>query len=141
MNVVEAMSGVFQTLSQDERLRLITDMKSVINNNPALAIDVLRQAPQLAFLLVQSLLTFRMATDEQIATIVDENSTPKPDPTASYEPSLTQPRVADAAEAAIIRQVIQLTPDQFEALPPDQRNAVEKLKKQVADGEILLPPI
>lgn len=134
-------------------------MKSLINSNTAVAIELFKSCPQLAFAVVQSMLALGLVEPSQIASIVEQSpvrdSTPQPAshamsaplPTAPQRqnymqqpvpPQQQQPNFAqpDPQQAALIKQVMLLTDAQVNELPADQREAISILRQRVLNGEI-----
>ncbi|ANB11785.1 Rna15p [Sugiyamaella lignohabitans] len=129
----ELISQTIDGFSQERKVQVIVDMKTLISNNPTLATDLLKAAPQLSFAVVQTLSALQLITPQQIT-----NLTPDSNPASeSHAPAPAPAPVAvDPQQAALIKQVVQLTDDQINALPADQKETILTLKAKVKSGEI-----
>jgi cleavage stimulation factor subunit 2 len=158
MSGPEAISLLLNTFSPSKKLQIITDLKSLINSNTGVAVELLRACPQLAFAVVQSMLALGLVEPSQIANIVEQpnvrDSTPQPVPhpvsaplppipqRQNYSQQQAPPQQAsnfaqpDAQQAALIKQVMLLTDEQVNELPADQREAISLLRQRVRNGEI-----
>lgn len=121
-SAAEAITATLNSFEQDRMLQVVTDIKSVINNNPALAVEMFKACPQLAYAAVQSLLILGMVDSDIIKDIVDQSQTQQPE---------QQPD-----QSALIQQVMQLTDEQIKELPSEQQEAVLSLRQKVQSGEI-----
>lgn len=150
--------NISRTLSHFPPLQLvevIVMLKSIISQNTSQAHDVLRSNPSLAYAVVQSLLLMGLVDANVVAqavqgqqTVVPNRPTPTPTPVGSSQPPNNQqpsqnaplppppPTAAaiDPQQAALIQQVLQLTDEQINFLPPDQKSTVLQLRDRYRQG-------
>jgi cleavage stimulation factor subunit 2 len=85
----DAISRTLSTLPPDQLLDILSQMKGLVMTDPAKATELLRQAPQLAYAIFQSLLLLQLV-DPQILGSLVETATAAPAPVAQ-PPLMQQP--------------------------------------------------
>jgi cleavage stimulation factor subunit 2 len=133
----ETISNIVNGFPQDQKIQMITDLKSIVDSNQPMAVELLRTCPQLSYAVVQSMLALGIVNPQIIGTIVDSKAavTGQASPPPQQQPGVV-PQKADEQQAALIQQVVMLTEEQINALPPDQRDAIKLLREQVRTGQI-----
>ncbi|ODQ63807.1 hypothetical protein NADFUDRAFT_71470 [Nadsonia fulvescens var. elongata DSM 6958] len=125
---VSAAESITNTLSQCPRetmLQVVTELQTLVVNSPQLAIDLFRACPQLSYALVQSCLALGLVDPMSISAVVLRES-----------PEDSNDGAGDEAQKAIIRQVLSLTTEQIQALPEQQRMAIDQLREKVRSGQL-----
>lgn len=132
----EAITQTLNNFDQERMLQIITDLKSVINNNPALAIELFKTSPQLAYAAVQSLLILRMVDSNVLKDIIEQSGQPQQQQQSQPQPSQPLQMDPNNSQAALIQQVMQLSEQQIQELPAEQRNAIAALREKIRTGEL-----
>ncbi|KAF8447039.1 hypothetical protein BGX38DRAFT_1093559 [Terfezia claveryi] len=153
----EAISNTLKTLPPTQLLDILSQMKQLATADPIKAAELLRQAPQLSYAIFQALLLMNLV-DTSVLTKVIETTTqpavyqqppppppqqqqqspppapppPPPPPLQQQQQQQQQPPTDQRTE--LIRQVMQLTPEQISALPPEQQTQIIMLKHQLMAG-------
>ncbi|PWW79056.1 hypothetical protein C7212DRAFT_356258 [Tuber magnatum] len=162
INAPDAISRTLSALQPPQLLDILGQMKALVTTDPLKATELLRQAPQLSYAIFQALLLMNLV-DTSVLTQVIENAaapsqslpasastasaayvpppavpaapTPPQQQQSAYTPAPAQAAiVADPQRAALIQQVLSLTPEQIGALPADQQSQIMLLKHQLAAG-------
>jgi len=138
--------------TQSQIYEILHDLKSFMNQHPDRARILLVANPQLASALFQAMILHNIADGSIMARLQDvvDNKPVKavpPPPTASWAsnpssyypppPAAVPPPAAapsnpvlDASQQAMLLQVLSLTPEQIDALPPNERAAILQLRSQ-----------
>jgi cleavage stimulation factor subunit 2 len=168
----DAISRTLSTLPPPQLLDILSQMKGLVMTDPAKATELLRQAPQLAYAIFQSLLLLQLV-DPQILGSLVETATATPAPVAQPPPMQQQPPQAARPpvnypvyppqaptpqpqqhmpqpyaqphaqpppqpqapdNSAMYAQVMALTPDQINQLPPEHRAQIMQLRQILMAG-------
>jgi cleavage stimulation factor subunit 2 len=89
----DAISRTLSTLPTPQLLDILSQMKGLVMTDPAKATELLRQAPQLAYAIFQSLLLLELVDPRILASLV-ETSNAAPAPVAQPPPVQQAPPVA-----------------------------------------------
>ncbi|KAL9130328.1 MAG: hypothetical protein Q9217_001467 [Psora testacea] len=96
----DAISKTLSTLAPAQLLDILSQMKGLVMGDPAKAIELLKQAPQLAYAVFQALLLMGLVDTSVLASVVEAGSQPAqpqpqqhipPRPTPGYQPPPPQP--------------------------------------------------
>ncbi|KAH7410170.1 hinge domain of cleavage stimulation factor subunit 2-domain-containing protein [Phaeosphaeria sp. MPI-PUGE-AT-0046c] len=173
----DSISRTLSTLPAPQLLDILSQMKGLVMTDPAKATELLRQAPQLAYAIFQSLLLLQLVDPQTLGSLVEtataapapvaqpppmqqqpqhvarppvnypgyppQTSTPQPPahmpqpyaqpvPPQAQPPPQQQPPSMD--QQAMYAQLLALTPDQINALPPDYRAQVLQLRQIIGAG-------
>lgn len=172
----DSISRTLSTLPAPQLLDILSQMKGLVMTDPAKATELLRQAPQLAYAIFQSLLLLQLVDPAILTSLVDATAAPAPvaqpppmqpqpqhiaQPPVNYpgyppqtstpqppahmpqpyaqpmppQPQPTpqqQPPAAD--QSAMYAQIMALTPEQINGLPPDYRAQVLQLRQLLSAG-------
>lgn len=129
---VSASETITRTLNEfdnDKKAKLVSDFKAFVQSDPALAANLLRSCPQLSYAAVQLLLALGKVDAQSVAGLVD-NSANSANTATQAAPEQSE------GQAALIKQVMELTEEQIEMLPEEQKGAVRTLREQVRTGQI-----
>jgi cleavage stimulation factor subunit 2 len=154
----DAISKTLSTLPPPQLLDILSQMKSLVVNDPVRATELLKQAPQLSYAIFQALLLMGLVDSSLIASVVESsNSTvPVPPPTATpsqmptrpYQPPPTQygtppvppthyqppappqPPALPPGQEELIRQLLSMPQTEIDKLGPAERAQVMALKAQ-----------
>lgn len=74
----DAISRTLSTLRSDQLLDIISQMKGLVNSDPAKATDLLSQAPQLAYAIFQALLLLGLVDTSVLASVVSQAQPQQP---------------------------------------------------------------
>jgi len=151
----DAISRTLSTLPAPQLLDILSQMKGLVMSDPMKATELLRQAPQLSYAIFQSLLLLGLVDTSVLATVVDQTHAPPqpvapqyppqshypphmqqmnvPTPSVMHgypHPPLPQQAVPDG-QAALLRQVMAMTQQQIDAMPPLERSQILALRQQL----------
>ncbi|KAI1566616.1 TynA Cu2+-containing amine oxidase, partial [Pyrenophora tritici-repentis] len=74
----DAISRTLSTLPPDQLLDILSQMKGLVMTDPAKATELLRQAPQLAYAIFQSLLLLQLVDPAILTSLVETSAAPAP---------------------------------------------------------------
>ncbi|KAJ1044013.1 hypothetical protein NDA10_001161 [Ustilago hordei] len=153
----DAITQTLATLPPNQLLDIMSQMKSLVATSPDQARALLSGHPQLAYALFQAMLMMNVSGANNGGSATPPQHYGGPSPGGAYPPSARpppapygqqgyggQPQGAPAndpaaalagqnlpeEQKALLMQVLQLTPDQINALPPDQKASILQLKAQ-----------
>jgi cleavage stimulation factor subunit 2 len=151
----DAISTTLKALPVPQLLEILQQMKTLVNQDPVKATDLLRQAPQLSYAIFQALLLMNLV-DTTVLTQVIETSggtAPPPQPVQQqppvqqqqppqqyYQPPAGTPTppvpapAVDPQRAQLMQSVLHLTPEQIASFPPEQQQQILFLKQQYMAG-------
>ncbi|KAF2853930.1 hypothetical protein T440DRAFT_389773 [Plenodomus tracheiphilus IPT5] len=171
----DSISRTLSTLPPDQLLDILSQMKGLVMTDPAKATELLRQAPQLAYAIFQSLLLLQLVDPSILGSLVETSAAPapvaQPPPIQAQQPALAArppmnypvypPQVAPTPppphapvpppyaqpaqqqpqqqpvqvdQQALYAQVMALTPQQVEQLPPDYRAQIMQIRQMLGGG-------
>ncbi|KAH9861572.1 hypothetical protein J1614_011322 [Plenodomus biglobosus] len=169
----DSISRTLSTLPPDQLLDILSQMKGLVMTDPTKATELLRQAPQLAYAIFQSLLLLQLVDPTILGSLVETSATPapvaQPPPLQQQQPALAArppmnypvypPQVAPTPpqpqapapqpyaqppplqqqpgqvdQQALYAQVMALTPQQVEQLPPDYRAQIMQIRQMLSGG-------
>lgn len=166
----DAISRTLSTLPAPQLLDILSQMKGLVMTDPAKATELLRQAPQLAYAIFQSLLLLGLVDPNMLGQLVEAGPAagpppqqpvqppqrnfpiypPQPVPTppvpahvpAPYThtpvhhalPPQQAPPPVDPQQAAYA-QVMAMTQQQIDQLPPEYRSQVIQLRQMLMSGQ------
>jgi cleavage stimulation factor subunit 2 len=159
---LEAISRTMSTLPPTQLHDILVQMKQLVATDSNRAIELLRQAPQLSYAVFQALLQMNLVDTSIIAQVIEPGGAaaapppppPQPIPTPIPAqvvtpnpyyappvppipvptPPVPQQEPMDAQKAALIQQVMSLTPEQIANLPPDQQQIILALRQKFMGG-------
>ncbi|KAH6643584.1 hinge domain of cleavage stimulation factor subunit 2-domain-containing protein [Boeremia exigua] len=160
----DAISRTLSTLPAPQLLDILSQMKGLVMTDPAKATELLRQAPQLAYAIFQSLLLLNLVDESMLSRVVETGAPapapvpPQPQPTPVARPPTnyamppgypqavpTPPQMQPYAQppqapppmdnSALYAQVMALQPEQIAQLPPDQRNQIMQIRQMIMAGQ------
>ncbi|KAJ5628697.1 Nucleotide-bindingalpha-beta plait [Penicillium lividum] len=149
-----AISHTLASLSPNQLLDVLTQMKSLAVADPARATELLRQAPQLAYAIFQALLLMNLVEYQLLGSIVEQASQPQPVAHQAYQsygapaqistppvagtPFAPPPQAAPPQPVAnqdeLLQQVLAMPQAAIDALPPMERNQIMMLRQQLMQG-------
>ncbi|ODV90560.1 hypothetical protein CANCADRAFT_2290 [Tortispora caseinolytica NRRL Y-17796] len=157
MSASEAISKVMYAIPIPQQLEFLHSVQRQADANEDMVIKLLEAAPQLGFAIVQSLLLTELIDSQKVTELVRNNgdgSTAGSNPylapgaavpAATQSAQATEPTVSagvsDGAENApqsidpetqqqMIKQVLELTPEQIALLPADQQEMIRQVQQQ-----------
>jgi len=164
----DSISRTLSTLPPDQLLDILSQMKGLVMTDPAKATELLRQAPQLAYAIFQSLLLLQLVDPTILGSLVETSAAPAPvvqppsmqqppalaaRPPAHYPvypaqvapsppqpqayaqpPAQPAPQQGQVDQQALYAQVMALTPQQVEQLPPDYRAQIMQIRQMLSGG-------
>lgn len=87
----DAISRTLSTLPPDQLLDILSQMKGLVMTDPAKATELLRQAPQLAYAIFQSLLLLQLVDPQILTSLVETSAAPAPAAQAPPVQQVQQP--------------------------------------------------
>lgn len=82
----EAISTTMSTLAPNQLLDIVSQMKGLVQQDPAKATELLKQAPQLAYAIFQALLLLRLVDTNVLNTIVQQSASQPAPPQPAVQP-------------------------------------------------------
>lgn len=149
----DAITHAIASLPPHQLMDILTQMKGLAATAPDQARALLLGNPQLAYAVFHAMLMMNVVDPVVVQRVLGESgaahappappmpiktetrSTPTPTPAPAPAPVQATPTPApgpqlDDQQRQLLNQVLQLTPDQISALPPDQRASILQLKAQ-----------
>ncbi|CDR36785.1 CYFA0S01e04478g1_1 [Cyberlindnera fabianii] len=127
-----AITSAVGQLDDARRQQVIADAIKMTKRNSLLMDELLAQCPQLAYALVEIMLTTKKVDEHAIQSILLNNVTS--DTTQYSETTKTTPPALGADEIEMIKQVVQLSDDIVAGLPEDQRAQILEIKENYKNG-------
>lgn len=118
--IPQAISNALSGLDQRSAYQLMKEAKQMSEDNPTLMKKLLDQFPQLAHALVETSLLLNFTTPEIVKLCVNSKQ-------LELE-SLTLDHVQ------LLKQVSQLSDPEIDSLTKDQKNIINKMKSEIANG-------
>lgn len=78
LTCTNAISRTLGTLPPQQLLEVLSQMKSLVTNDPATATALLKQAPQLSYAIFQALLLMNLVSTDTLTEVVDHAPAPPP---------------------------------------------------------------
>ncbi|OAL51998.1 hypothetical protein IQ07DRAFT_642883 [Pyrenochaeta sp. DS3sAY3a] len=120
----DAISRTLSTLPPEQLLDILSQMKGLVMTDPAKATELLRQAPQLAYAIFQSLLLLQLVDPQILGSLVETSAAPAPIPQpqpVQQPPPVVQPYPGYPPQPIPTpQQVQQPTPQPYAQPPPPQ---------------------
>ncbi|KAI9105937.1 hypothetical protein DFS34DRAFT_36885 [Phlyctochytrium arcticum] len=153
---VEVINQTLATYPPDQMLEVLSQMKHHIDSNPDQVRNLLSENPQLSYALFQSLLVMNVVEPAIMQRILQTQGGPPASARAPSNPVFPSPMnsiptnlqpaphqlglsIGNAPQVALLEEqqrqllvhVLNLTPDQIQAMPPDQREKIALLRAQI----------
>jgi len=139
----DAISLTLSNFKPEDLLSVIEGLKKVTEQDPAQTRALLEANPDLTYAVLQAQFLMGMIDEQVVAEAMNADpepapATPAPAPEQSPEPA-PAPAPAPAADplaslppeqAAMVKQVVGISPEQLALLPPEQQEQVRALKQQ-----------
>lgn len=156
----DAITQTIASLPPNQLLDILTQMKSLAASSPDQARSLLTSNPQLAYALFHAMILMNVVDPAVVQRVVSDSGVqmtqgqPPPMPMTMPAPPPVAPQVVhqpppgaqpapapqpadplassnlDDQQRQLLMQVLQLTPEQINALPPEQRASILQLKAQ-----------
>jgi cleavage stimulation factor subunit 2 len=133
---VEMINTALASMSSTQLLEVLTQMKSLIQSNADEARQILGANPQLSYALFQALLMMGLV-DTNIVMKLTQNFQPQAASVTSNVPAPIPGHILKGLEGIpeqqrnLLLQILQMSQEQINALPPDQRQHVLTIKNQL----------
>jgi len=124
----DAISRTLSTIPPPQLLDILSQMKGLVMTDPAKAVELLRQAPQLAYAIFQSLLLLQLVDGSILASLIETATAapaqqPPPVPTAAARPPINYPSYPPQVptpqpQAHVPQPYAQPPPQQYAQQPP-----------------------
>jgi cleavage stimulation factor subunit 2 len=135
------VANVVASSGADKLLELMSQMKYLVQTNPEQARALLSANPQLSFALFQAMLVSNLVDHQTLQRVLQSpGSVPMNQPVTTTTTSMPIPTMNPATatttsqmeqQKQLLMQVMALTPDQINSLPPDQRQNILQLRAQI----------
>lgn len=159
----DAISRTLSTLPPSQLVDILSQMKALAMSDPAKATELLRQAPQLAYAIFQSLLLLRLVDEKILAQLIEVPPAapaapaphlaaqnypvyaPQPAPTPpvqaqvpmAYAPPQPPPQPAQALDqSAAYAQIMSMSQQQIDAFPPEVRAQILHARQLLLAGQL-----
>jgi len=146
----DAISETIKAIPAPQLLEILGQMKTLVAQDPLKATELLRQAPQLSYAILQALLLMNLVDPSVLTTVIESAggtaaapvAQPQPPPQQYYAtpppqavaPTPQPPQVQDPQRAQLLQSVMQLTSEQIAALPIEQQQQIMYLKQSLMAG-------
>ncbi|KAJ4375120.1 hypothetical protein N0V83_002204 [Neocucurbitaria cava] len=141
----DAISRTLSTLPPEQLLDILSQMKGLVMTDPAKATELLRQAPQLAYAIFQSLLLLQLVDPQILGSLVETSAAPAP---AAQAPPVQQPPpqvarppvnypVYPPQPVPTPQQVQQPTPQPYAQPPPQQQQQAPAMDQQALYAQVM----
>lgn len=159
VSATDVITQTIASLPPNQLMDILTQMKALTTHAPEQARHLLVTNPQLAYAIFHAMLMMNVVDPAVVQSVVSETAPaagmppppmhmepvlapappPQPHPPQGYPPMSAQPMPTapplqapqlDEQQRMLLHQVLQLTPEQIQALPPDQRAGIMQLKAQ-----------
>ena len=150
----DEISKILSTFPPAQLLDILSQMKGLVMGDPTKATELLKQAPQLSYAIFQALLLMGLVDTSVLGSVVEEAQQPTQPPPQPYPPypqpgqmhvptlpvhnqpyqppPIKQPPPRQGQnQEELIKQVMALSPQQIDALPPADRAQVMALRQQL----------
>lgn len=128
---MEQINATLSAFTPNQLLDVLSQMKNLIASNPEHAKQLLFAHPPLAYALFQTLVTMQLV-DANVVQKLAQHFAPQNAPVAATAtPTQVSLDAIPESQRALLLQIMQLTPEQIDALPSDQRHQVMLLKSQI----------
>ncbi|KAH7355574.1 hinge domain of cleavage stimulation factor subunit 2-domain-containing protein [Pyrenochaeta sp. MPI-SDFR-AT-0127] len=135
----DAISRTLSTLPPEQLLDILSQMKGLVMTDPSKATELLRQAPQLAYAIFQSLLLLQLVDPTILGSLVETSAAPAPvaqaPPIQQQPPQVARPPVnypAYPPQPVPTPQLVQQPTPQPYAQPPPQQQQQPPAMDQAA---------
>lgn len=127
------ISSELSRRSPDQQLELLQHLQSWTRKNPEDAVELLRECPQLSFVIAEILLTNGISNVDDLTQLaVQRNDTPEAGAAGSNAPQ--DPNI-HSRQRELLRQVLQLSDGEISVLPDDEKMSLWDLKQKATRGE------
>ncbi|GAV55667.1 hypothetical protein ZYGR_0AY00590 [Zygosaccharomyces rouxii] len=117
----------------DEQQGLLRNLQDWTRKNPEDAVDLLRECPQLSFVIAEILLTNGISNVDDLTQLaVQRNDTPEASANGTDTP--LDPNI-QSRQRELLRQVLQLSDSEIAVLPDDEKMSLWDLKQRATRGE------
>ncbi|CAR29375.1 hypothetical protein ZYGR_0AD00570 [Zygosaccharomyces rouxii] len=117
----------------EEQLGLLRNFQDWTRRNPEDAVELLRECPQLSFVIAEILLTNGISNVDDLTQLaVQRNDTPETGANGTDAPQ--DPNI-QSRQRELLRQVLQLSDSEIAVLPDDEKMSLWDLKQRATRGE------
>lgn len=117
----------------DAQLGLLRNLQEWTRKNPEDAVDLLRECPQLSFVIAEILLTNGISNVDDLTQLaVQRNETPE---AGGPGADIPQDPTIQNRQRELLRQVLQLSDGEIAVLPDDEKMSLWDLKQRATRGE------
>lgn len=141
----DAISRTLSTLPPEQLLDILSQMKGLVMTDPNKATELLRQAPQLAYAIFQSLLLLQLVDPTILGSLVETSAAPAPvaqaQPIQQQPPQVARPPVSypvyPPQPAPTPQQVQQPTPQPYAQIPPQQQQQPPAMDQSALYAQVM----
>lgn len=142
---MDTINATLASMTSNQLLEVLTHFKGLLGTNPDQAKKILFANPQLSYALLQALLMMGLVDTNVVQKLVQNFSAqPSTAPTIPTVPQPNQhkPTAAASLEAipeaqrTLLYQIMQMSQEQIDALPTDQRQQVLMIKAQIENQKL-----
>lgn len=123
--------------SPEQQLTLLKVFQGWTRENPEDAVELLRECPQLSFVIAELLLTNGISKVDDLTQLAVQNNdgaNPNREGNNPNDPTPVDPAVQNK-QRELLRQVLQLSDSEISVLPDDEKMALWDLKQRAMRGE------
>ena len=167
LTCTDAISKTLSAMPPPQLLDIISQIKSLVTENPAKAAELLKQAPQLSYAIFQALLLLELVDPQALTSILQGGGLPQapappaqppfnpyqqqqyppysamqqplsvPTPPVQQQPYQPPPvQAPQADQAQLLQMVMNLSQDQINAMPPQEREQIMAVRNQIMGGQL-----
>ncbi|KAF1848475.1 uncharacterized protein K460DRAFT_280968 [Cucurbitaria berberidis CBS 394.84] len=141
----DAISRTLSTLPPEQLLDILSQMKGLVMTDPSKATELLRQAPQLAYAIFQSLLLLQLVDPQILGSLVETSAAPAPvaqaPPVQQQLPPVARPPVNypvyPPQPVPTPQQVQQSTPQPYAQAPPQQQQQPPAMDQSALYAQVM----
>lgn len=126
------ISSELSKKNSQEQLKLLRVFQNWTRDNPEDAVELLRECPQLSFVVAELLLTNGISKVDDLTQLAVQENTNVDTGTENKVP--VDPKI-QTKQRELLRQVLQLNDSEISVLPDDERMSLWDLKQRAMRGE------
>ena len=134
LKCADAISNTLKSLPPTQLLDILTQMKSLCVTNPAMAKQLMDEAPQLSYAIFQALVLMNLVDPSVLATVVEQNAH-QPQPQQPQQPHMNIPQ----PQAPAIPQHQQAPPQQYGYPAPQPQMQPMQQMQQMQNRNVPTP--
>lgn len=142
-NSVQTITNIVKGMDPQQLAEVLAYLKVMVQNSPEQAATLLSQNPQLSFGVFQALITMNLVDAVSMQKILQAHpqgyqgplaQQPMAPPQQAAPPHMAAQLQLEQQQKQLVMQLMNLTPEQIQALPADQQQQVLLVRAQLLQG-------